>query len=169
MARRSREKSELLKILADSPNVSFACKKVGVARATFYRWIRDNKKFRQDAEVALELGRNQYIDIAEAALMKLIREGNFGAIKYFLSNNDPRYIQKRSVYMVPLGQKERQHYDYLLKQVANDPELTPEQKESIDRAINYVFAYRKNRPDLNQISGALPDDNDEPENNLDLS
>jgi molybdenum-dependent DNA-binding transcriptional regulator ModE len=36
-----RQQEKLLEALAESGNVSFACKKAGVSRDTYYRWFRE--------------------------------------------------------------------------------------------------------------------------------
>lgn len=84
-------KQKLLGELEKSGNVYFTCSKVNVSRATYYRWKKENEKFRSEAEGAEYLGRENSCDIAEWALMSKIKEKDLPSIKYFLSHNSPRY------------------------------------------------------------------------------
>jgi len=101
MAKHGSDRTKIVQILSESPLVGGACKKVGIARSTFYRWMKDNPDFRNAVDRALESGRSHLCEFAESSLLKKIKEGDIGATKFFLSNNDPRYIPKRSVYMDP--------------------------------------------------------------------
>jgi len=96
MARRSYDKSKLIQILETTPLVNYACKKVGVGRTTFYRWMKDNLDFRREVERALEAGRSQWNEVAESSLMKNVKDAKMDAIKFFLVNNDPRYRPKHA-------------------------------------------------------------------------
>lgn len=101
MARSSDEKKKLIETLAEAPFISHACKKLGIPRATFYRWRAEDENFGEGVRGALEMGRARGCDMAEAALLKLIQDGNIVAIKFFLQNNDPRYTPKRAIYVSP--------------------------------------------------------------------
>ena len=112
MARYSDEKSQLIQILTETPTITYACKKVGISRATYYRWIKDNPGFKKKVNRALDYGRKYWCEIAESALMKAIKDGNIHAVKYFLSNNDKRYIPKRSTYVPALDIKDIERYEF---------------------------------------------------------
>lgn len=112
MTRFSDEKSQLIQILMDTPLVSLACKKVGISRATYYRWIKDNAGFKKKVNRALEYGRSYWGEVAESALLKNIKNGDMTAVKYYLSNNDKRYTPKRSIYVTPLDLKDIERYEY---------------------------------------------------------
>jgi hypothetical protein len=95
------EKSKFLEILRERPFISYACKKVGISKATIYRWIKNNANFKEKVDSALRLGREGLIDIAEMALCKKINEGDGPSIRYFLTNNDSRYYPKMPVIFQP--------------------------------------------------------------------
>jgi hypothetical protein len=57
--------------------------------------------FKEAVEKATKDGNTQLGEIAEMGLIKSIKEGNINAIKYYLSNNNPKYISKRSVFVIP--------------------------------------------------------------------
>lgn len=84
-------KTKLLEELEKTGNVWIACTKVGISRATYYRWLKEDKKFGKLAKEALTLGRDNMCDIAEHALALKIKEGDFNAIKYQLGHNSPFY------------------------------------------------------------------------------
>ncbi|MEI6514127.1 MAG: hypothetical protein WCO51_12775 [bacterium] len=85
----------LLKELEKSDNVYAACHKVGVATATYYRWIQGDKKFKKDTTAARRIGRLNIGDISEHALLIKIKEGNMEAIKFGLRYNHKRYMAKK--------------------------------------------------------------------------
>lgn len=136
MARTREERTKMVEILSENPCVHYACKKVGVSRATHYRWMKDNAEYRVEISRALKDGRTIWNENAEAALLKKVREGNMHAIKFYLSNNDPRYTPKRSIYTEPLTESERRAYERLQKEKGNL--LTDEQVAPIMEALkNY--------------------------------
>lgn len=88
-------KTKLLSELEKSGNVYLACTKTNVARATYYRWYNEDPSFRSLARYSLRVGRDNLCDIAEHALLLKVKEKDFGAIKYVLSHNSPRYKPNR--------------------------------------------------------------------------
>lgn len=94
-------RNKILEILSETPLINYACKKVGISRMTFYRWRKDNLDFRKEADRLLALGRENVAEMAEAALIKNIKDGKMDAIRFFLQNNDSRYMAKRTVYVEP--------------------------------------------------------------------
>ncbi|AZJ36950.1 hypothetical protein [Tenacibaculum singaporense] len=61
-------------------NVSAATRYVGVSRTQHYEWLKTDPEYKASIEEVLDI----QLDFAFAALMKLIGEGKFPAIKYFL-------------------------------------------------------------------------------------
>jgi len=61
-------------------NVGIACNKVKISRATYYLWLRDFPKFKQEIEDAQE----SLIDIVETQALKQIKEGNSQMIIFYL-------------------------------------------------------------------------------------
>jgi len=92
--RQDKIKQALLEQLKRTPAVELACDKVGVARATYYRWTKTNKKFAKEAEMAIWEGRLFISDIAESQIFSLIRDKKIEAIKFWLTHNNPRYSNK---------------------------------------------------------------------------
>lgn len=85
---------KIVESLDRTPIVEVACSKVGINRATFYRWMQEDPVFKKDAEEALERGREKTNDVAESQLITSLKNGNMNAVKFWLSNNNTRYKRK---------------------------------------------------------------------------
>lgn len=66
---------------ANLGNVSDAARKAGVERTTYYRWCEADKEFKDKCDAVIETQK----DFAESMLMRLIRDGDSGAIRFYLS------------------------------------------------------------------------------------
>lgn len=118
--RQQKQKSELIDQLKKTPIIQLACEKVGIGRATFYRWRKDDEKFAQDTDEALGDGKLLVNDMAESQLMSAIRDQNMTAIIFWLRNNHKQYTNKVEV----------------TASVKNlDQKLTPEQQAVVEQAL----------------------------------
>ena len=99
-------KKKLLAELEKNGNVTIACLKAGVNRATFYRWKQESNEFKEKSEQAETFGRENNCDIAEQSLMMKIKDKDLGAIKYLLGHNSPRYKGKETSNVVIVHKKE---------------------------------------------------------------
>lgn len=88
-------KQDIVDTLRDAPFINHATKKVGIARTTFYRWMRTDKIFEFNVNAALQEGHKCMIELAESALFKKIKEGHFGGIKFYLENNHGNYMNRK--------------------------------------------------------------------------
>lgn len=95
--RQYKEKELLLEQLKKTPIVQLAAEKTGVGRATYYRWRKDDLKFAEDADTALEEGNKLINDMAESQLMSAIHDKNMTAIIYWLNHHHPAYTTKLEV------------------------------------------------------------------------
>lgn len=93
-SRQNKLKDALLEQLRRTPTIETACQKVGVGRATVYRWINDNKRFAKQIDEALTEGRAFMSDVAENQLFSLIGEKKFEAIRLYLQTHNARYSNK---------------------------------------------------------------------------
>ena len=100
---RFKDMEKLLQILAETPVVSFACKKIGLDRTTFYRWHKDNIHFREKVDNILRIGRMNINDMAEASVIKEINDGNMRANIFWLQYNHPTYRPVRTAYVDPMS------------------------------------------------------------------
>ena len=68
-------KKILIEQIKKTPVIQVACEKVGVSRATFYRWRKSDPKFADKADIALNEGSQMINDMAESQLISAIKEG----------------------------------------------------------------------------------------------
>jgi len=118
--RQKNQKADLLEKLKETPVIEVACRKVGIARATFYRWKLNDKKFAKEVESALEQGSALINDIAESQLLTAIKDQNMTAIIYWLNHHHPAYATKVEI-------------DARLK--TDKENLTPEQEILVKNAL----------------------------------
>jgi hypothetical protein len=86
-----RNKEALLKFLSESGNISYACKKVGIVRDTYYRWELEDEDFFVKAREAIRFGDEGVNDLAHLQLIRNIQESKMDAIKFQLSRRHPGY------------------------------------------------------------------------------
>lgn len=86
-----KEKEKLIKQLKKTPIIQIACEKTGISRATYYRWLRRDRSFKEAAEVALEEGTELVNEMAESQLISGIRDQNMTAIIFWLKNRHRAY------------------------------------------------------------------------------
>jgi len=118
-------KETVIKQLKKTPIVQVTCKKVGISRATFYRWKKEDKEFGNEAEAAIEEGLGLINDMAESQLISAIKEGNLTGIIFWLKNHHRQYSPKLEVTTKD-----------------GDIPLTEEQKILIKKSL--AMAYRDN-------------------------
>ncbi len=90
-------KRELVAQLQDMPIVEVACRRAGVARATYYRWLQKDTEFAEQCRAALEQSTQAVSDIAEAKLISAIQEGNMPAISFWLRHHHKSYRAKLDI------------------------------------------------------------------------
>lgn len=115
-----KNKELLIEQLKKTPIVQVSCEKVGIGRATFYRWKQEDQDFATRADEALAEGSSLVNDVAESQLMSAIREKNLTAIIFWLRNHHPNYANKLEV---------------TARLKADNEVLTPEQEVIVTRAL----------------------------------
>jgi len=118
--RQNSQKADLLVKLKETPVVEVACRKIGIARATYYRWRVNDEKFAKEAELALEAGSALVNDMAESQLLAAIKDQNMTAIIFWLKHHHPAYTTKVEVTAQLKSQNEA---------------LTPEQEALVNKAL----------------------------------
>jgi hypothetical protein len=103
-------KQKLLDEISKFGNIYLACLRVGISRADYYRWIKKDKNFKEGAEDAVRMGRENFIDICEGSLIKNVKNGNQRSIEYGLRFNSERYMPEKFL------NRDDQKYD-IVKQV----------------------------------------------------
>lgn len=86
-----KEKELILEQLKKTPIVQLACEKIGIARATYYRWKDADRKFSILAQEAILEGSRLVNDMAESQLLSAIRDGNMTGIIFWLKSHHPSY------------------------------------------------------------------------------
>lgn len=120
---KDRLKNSLIEQLKQTPIVQIACKKIGISRATYYRW-RANKEFTKESDIALAEGLKLVNDMAESQLLSAIQEKNMTGIIFWLKHRHPAYGNRLEI----SGQ---------LKHIQED--LTPEEKSLIKKALKLAL------------------------------
>ena len=130
-ARKAREQAALLEQLRKMPIIQVACEKAGVSRATYYRWRKEDEAFTTSADEALQDGVNLVSDMAESQLLTGIRDGNLGAVMYWLKHRNANYNNKLEV----------------TARIKQDNEaLTPEQEAAITEALKLASLTDEDAP-----------------------
>lgn len=91
MRKSIKNKKRLTQELSQVPIVQLACKRAGISRATYYRWLSQDPAFALECEQALEKGYQSINDLAESKLIHRVNEGDMRAISFWLSNNKENY------------------------------------------------------------------------------
>ncbi|MFZ3009933.1 MAG: hypothetical protein WA030_02860 [Candidatus Microsaccharimonas sp.] len=91
MKARNRKQAQLLRELESNPLIERACKKVGIARSTYYRWCEADISFKEKSVIAQDKGRDKLNDFVESKLLENIGNNQQTAISYWLSHNTARY------------------------------------------------------------------------------
>lgn len=115
-------KEELIKLLKKTPIVQLACEKVGVSRATFYRWKKADDEFEMKVDEAIYTGKHLINDMAESQLIRAIKDGNMTSIIFWLKNNHSGYKTRVE----------------LSGTVKTQTKLTEEQEELIQKALQHA-------------------------------
>lgn len=118
--RQKQQRELLITQLRKTPIVQIACEKVGVARATYYRWKKQDAGFSKEADEAVMAGELLVNDMAESQLLSAIRDKNLTAIIFWLKHHHARYATRVEV-------------TAQLKRVPE--ELTPEQEAVVMKAL----------------------------------
>ena len=114
------EKNSLLENLRQIPILELACKKSGVARASFYRLRKEDKEFAKLVDDAILDGEDLINDLSQSQLVSSIRDGNFQAIQLWLKHHHKKYADTIEV----SGSID-----------VKDKPLTDEQKELVEKSL----------------------------------
>jgi len=87
--------AQVLEELRKTPNIRHVCSKLGIHRSTLYRWRYHHHTFNKALTSALDFGRDNINDAAEAVMISGIQNGDQSAARYWLAHNSPRYSTKQ--------------------------------------------------------------------------
>ena len=130
-----KNKELLIKQLKKTPIIQVSCEKVGIGRATFYRWKQEDQDFATRVDEALLEGSSLVNDVAESQLMSAIRDKNLTAIIFWLKHHHPAYATKVEV---------------TARLKADNEVLTPEQEAIVTRALKLAALLPKTQEEENK-------------------
>lgn len=109
-------KEEICEELKKVPNIRYVCRKVGIDRSTFYRWLSNHFGFQKEVEAALLIGRDTVNDMAQSVIINGVQNSDVKCAMYWLSHNHERYISPERVDYFEL--LENRTHDLLTKKKA---------------------------------------------------
>jgi len=148
-------KKKLLKEIEKFGNVYLSCQKIGIDKATYYRWKESDEKFRAQAEKSEEIGRENIGEVAEYGLLQNIKEKNQRAIEFALVNISKKYKQDRTTNVIFMHKKEI---------IPNVPQRTLEdmlEDYADDRIANKTIGTADSKPEMDKLS-VVPQENQMP-------
>ena len=134
------EKNLLLENLRQIPILELACKKSGVARASFYRLKKEDKGFAKLVDEAISVGEDLITDLSQSQLLSLIQDKNFQAIQLWLKHHHKKYADKVEI----SGSID-----------VKDTPLTDDQKQLVEKSVRQagLLLEKKINGDKNYESG----------------
>src|SRR3989338_5882786 len=88
------QKLSVLENLAKCCIIQLACERTNVGRSTYYKWLSEDKEFKELADKAITAGRAYLNDIAFSGLLKRVQENNITMLIFWLKNNHPWFAEK---------------------------------------------------------------------------
>lgn len=119
LKRNKTEQKVVLEQLRKIPIVQIACERSSIGRSTYYRWRRDDAKFKKATDEAMQDGEEMINDLSESQLITLIKEKNFPAIQLWLRQHHPKYRNKVE----------------LTTKTAEEEALTPQEEKMVREAL----------------------------------
>lgn len=93
--KKSKDTKELfLEQLKKIPIIQIACEKLGISRASFYRWKQEDTDFAEATDKAILEGYFLVNDLAESQLIGAVKDRNMQAIMYWLKHHHKDYKNK---------------------------------------------------------------------------
>ena len=126
--RQAQQKELLVEQLKKTPIIQLACEKIGLARATFYRWRKADPSFAMRVDESLVSGKALVNDMAESQLISAIKDKNLTAIIFWLKNHHRDYKNKLDI----------------SGQITAKGELSVEQKEIVMKALSMALIPQTN-------------------------
>lgn len=97
MKKSDQTKQLFLEQLKKTPIVQIACEKLGVSRASFYRWRSEDATFAKQADEATLEGHLLVNDLAESQLIGAVKDRNLQAIMYWLKHHHKDYRNRLEI------------------------------------------------------------------------
>jgi len=95
--RQHKQKELILEQLRKVPIVQACCDRIGISRATYYRWYKEDKSFSKEADKAISEGVQLVNELAESKVISGIQDGNPTMVIFWLKNRNNAYRDKLQV------------------------------------------------------------------------
>ncbi len=118
--RKNKDKQLFLENIRKTPIIQAVCDKLDINRSTVHRWRKDDPQFAKDFDDALRDGRSLVTDAAISQLLTAIKNGDLGAVKFWLKHFDENF-------------KTKVEFSGTMRQIRE--ELTEEESEMISEAL----------------------------------
>ncbi len=112
--RQDKERAALIEQLKKTPIIQIACERVGVSRATYYRWRKENSEFAKQSDAAIIEGTLRINDLAESKLMSQLNKENMTAIIFWLKHHHKDYDEAPFMTVATLSEEEIKKLSELL-------------------------------------------------------
>ncbi|MGB0757455.1 MAG: phBC6A51 family helix-turn-helix protein [Patescibacteria group bacterium] len=112
----AKQKAAMLEMLERLPVIQVACKKVGISKATYYRWYHDDQEFAGLADIAKREGTTTINELAQSKLIELISHSNLSAIIFWLKCRDPEFTEKK----------------HFINEIKHEKPIDPKAKDAVD-------------------------------------
>lgn len=93
----SEQKTKILDTLTKLPVIQVAVKRVGISRATFYRWRTEDFEFNNAVVAAIREGSTSINELAQSKLIEEVSHGNMTALIFWLKSRDPLFSDRRTI------------------------------------------------------------------------
>ncbi|MDD4027287.1 MAG: phBC6A51 family helix-turn-helix protein [Candidatus Shapirobacteria bacterium] len=134
----NKDKQLLVEQLKTTPIIQVACQKIGVSRASYYRWRQQNKSFQAKVDQAIKEGVSLVNDLAESQLISAIKDGNMTALIFWLKNRNPNYDTTKLQISPGVVDK--------------DEPLTPDQQQLVKKALEMATILPSQSEDKNETT-----------------
>jgi hypothetical protein len=94
--RQIKQKEQFIELFKKTPIVQIVCERVGISRATYYRWQKEDSSFYTEIVKSEQEGRSFLNDAMESILIQKAKDGDTTALIFYLKNNHPRYSESWS-------------------------------------------------------------------------
>lgn len=86
-----KQKEKILTQLSTTPIIAIACSQCSLARATYYRWIKEDTEFKNNADLARAKGVELINDVAESNVLEGIKNKDYSYTRLWLIHRHPEF------------------------------------------------------------------------------
>lgn len=130
MKKSDQTKGLFLEQLKKTPIIQIACEKLGISRASFYRWKAEDPEFAKGTDEATLEGYLLVNDLAESQLITAVKDRNLSAVTYWLRHHHPVYANRLE----------------LNAKIKRDEGLSPEDEAQLLASIKHMTSIIQSNP-----------------------